>query len=120
MSGSIAYAAPELLQAQQLTPATDLYALACSVFEWLTGLAPYPRSTAFAIMYAHLKDPVPAVTTRAPWLPQSLDAVLTRALAKDPARRYPTCAEFAEILADTLHDVAVPDPQPHRRRWPWR
>lgn len=117
--GSIAYAAPELLQAQQLTAATDLYALACTVFEWLTGLPPFPRSTTFAITYAHLRDPVPALTARRSWLPGSLDAVFAKALAKDPAARYQSCAEFTGIVARTLRDVPVPRARlPRRRRGP--
>jgi serine/threonine protein kinase len=66
--GSVAYASPELLQAQQLSPATDLYGLACTMFEWLTGSPPYPRADPFAITYAHIRGPVPLLTTRRPWL----------------------------------------------------
>lgn len=106
--GSIAYAAPELLQGQQLSAATDLYALACTVFEWLTGAPPFPRGTAFAITYAHLRDPVPALTARRPWLPGSLNAVFAKALAKNPAARYESCTGFVDIVARTLRDVPVP------------
>lgn len=113
--GSIGYAAPELLQAQQVTPATDLYAFACTMFEWLTGLPPFPRGTAFAITYAHLRDPVPLPTTRRPWLPDSLNAVFAKALAKDPAQRYPSCSEFAGIVSHTLRDVPVPEGRVRRR-----
>lgn len=117
VQGSIAYAAPELLQAQQLTPATDLYALACTMFEWLTGSPPFPRGTAFAITYAHLRDPVPALTFRRPWLPGSLNAVFAKALAKDVTKRYSSCAEFVDIVAHTLRDIPVPESRPTRRRW---
>lgn len=116
VSGSIAYASPELLQAQQLTPATDLYALACTMFEWLTGLPPFPRSTAFAITYAHLRDPVPALTARVSWLPTSLNAVFAKALAKDPAGRYRSCVEFTDIVSRTLRGVEVPEVRAARRR----
>lgn len=113
--GSIAYAAPELLQGQHLTPATDLYALACSIFEWLTGLPPFPRSTAFAITYAHLHAAVPPLTRRRPWLPGSLDAVFAKALAKSAPARYDTCAEFVDIVTRTLRDVPVPEGRSRRR-----
>lgn len=115
VEGSIAYAAPELLQAQQLTQATDLYALACTMFEWLTGSPPFPRGTTFAITYAHLNDPVPPVTWRRPWLPGSLDAVFAKALAKNAAARYGSCAEFVDIVARTMRDVPVPEAPPRRR-----
>ncbi|MBI3225034.1 MAG: serine/threonine protein kinase [Mycolicibacterium cosmeticum] len=113
--GSIAYAAPELLQAQQLSRATDLYALACTMFEWLTGAPPFPRSTTFAITYAHLHDPAPRLTRRRPWLPGSLDAVFAKGLAKNAGARYGSCAEFVDIVTRTLRDVPVPEAFPHRR-----
>jgi serine/threonine-protein kinase len=114
--GSIAYAAPELLAAQQLLPQTDVYALACSMFEWLTGLPPYPRNTTFAITHAHLCDEVPKLTARRPWLPTALNSVFAKALAKDPSARYDSCAEFVAIVAKILRDVPVPGRR--RRRWP--
>ena len=113
--GSIAYAAPELLTAQQLLPQTDGYALACTMFEWLTGLPPYPRPTTFAITYAHLHDEVPALTSRRSWLPTALNSVFAKALAKDPSARYGSCTEFVAIVAKIMRDVAAP--QSRRRRW---
>ena len=115
VKGSIAYASPELLQAQHLSPATDQYALACSVMEWLTGLPPYPRSTAFAITYSHLRDPIPKVTRRRDWLPSALNSVFEKALAKGPAERYATCSEFTDIVARALRDVTPPEREVRRR-----
>lgn len=116
--GSIAYAAPELLTAQQLWPQTDVYALACTMCEWLTGLPPYPRNTTFAITHAHLCDDPPKLTSRRPWLPTALNSVFAKALAKEPSARYGSCAEFVDIVAKMVRDVAAP-PRP-RRRWPVR
>lgn len=116
--GSIAYAAPELLAAQQLLPQTDVYALACTMFEWLTGLPPYPRNTTFAIAHAHLCAEVPKLTARRHWLPTALNSVFAKALAKEPSARYSSCAEFVAIVAKILRDVAAP--QRRRRRWPAR
>lgn len=117
--GSIAYAAPELLQGQQLTPATDLYALACTMVEWLTSVPPYPRDTPFAITYAHLHDPVPSLSRRRRWLPSGLDSIFAKALAKDAAARYDSCTELIEIVTHMLHDVPVPPDRPAGLRWPW-
>lgn len=116
--GSIAYAAPELLQGQQLTPATDLYALASTMVEWLTGLPPYPRDTAFAITYAHLHDPPPSLSRRRRWLPSGLDSIFAKALSKDPAARYDSCTGLVGIATHMLRDVPVPSPRPGHR-WPW-
>lgn len=116
VQGSIAYAAPELLQAQHLSPATDIYAFACTMMELLTGVPPYPRNTAFAITYAHIRDTPPKLTRRRPWLPSSLDSVFAKALAKNPADRYQSCTEFVDIVARALRDVPIPEPV-RRRGW---
>lgn len=107
--GSIPYAAPEVLTGAPLTIAVDEYALACSLFELLTGTAPYWRATATTTIRAHLRDPVPLITARRKWLPRSLDSVFAKALDKDPARRYVSCVEFTKIVAGTLRGVPVPD-----------
>lgn len=117
VQGSIAYASPELLQAQQLSAASDLYAFACTLVELLTGLPPYPRGTAFAITYAHIRDEPPKLTRRRPWLPSSLNSVFAKALAKHPADRYESCGEFVDIVTRALRDVPVPEPAPRRRSW---
>ena len=117
VEGSIAYASPELLQGQQLSPATDLYGLACTLFEWLTGQPPFPRATTFAITYAQIRDPIPLVTSRRSWMPSGLDAVFGKALSKSPPQRYSSCSEFVDIIARTLRDVPVPRRTPSRRWW---
>lgn len=119
VSGSIAYAAPELLQGQQLTPATDLYALACTMVEWLTGVPPYPRNTPFAITYAHLHDPSPSLSRRRQWLPSGLDSIIAKSLAKSPVARYDSCAQFVDIVTHMLHDVPAPAHRTAAHRWPW-
>jgi serine/threonine-protein kinase len=115
--GSIAYAAPELLQGQQLTPTTDLYALACTMVEWLTGLPPYPRNTPFAITYAHLHDRAPSLSRRRRWLPTGLDSIFVKALAKAPGRRYDSCGQFVAIVAHMLRDIPAPAPRAASHRW---
>ncbi len=117
VEGSIAYASPELLQAQQLSPATDLYGLACTMVEWLTGQPPFPRANSFAITYAHLRDPIPVLTNRRPWLPAGLNAVFAKSLAKNPAARYSSCSEFVDIVARFLRDVPLPRHKSDRKWW---
>lgn len=117
ISGSIAYAAPELLQGQQLTPRTDLYALACTMVEWMTSVPPYPRSTPFAITYAHLHDPAPSLSRRRRWLPSGLDSIFAKALAKDAAARYDSCTAFVDIVSHMLRDVPAPPARPTGHRW---
>ncbi|KAA0021060.1 serine/threonine-protein kinase [Antrihabitans cavernicola] len=116
---TIPYAAPELLQGQQLLPATDQYALACTLVELLTGRTPFPYSTTFAIAHAHIASTPPLLTKRAPWLPPAINAIVGKALAKDPTDRYRTCGEFidlaAAVLESTSDEVAGRTPLGFRR-----
>lgn len=106
---SVPYAAPELLKAGTVSPATDQYALACSAIELLTGRPPFPRGDLMTTAQAQLHDAPPDLSERKHWIPPEVDAVLHRALAKDPADRYPTCAEPIRLLTEALRDI---DPRP--------
>ncbi len=92
---TLAYASPEQIEAKKLDHRVDIYALGCVLFELLTGNVPYPEPSPFATMTAHLKNPVPKVTERVPWLPPGLDAVVAKALAKNPDDRYNSCRELS-------------------------
>ncbi|WP_157172173.1 serine/threonine-protein kinase [Nocardia pneumoniae] len=106
---SVPYAAPELLRAGTVSPATDQYALACSAIELLTGRPPFPRANLMATAEAHLHDPPPEISERQHWIPPEVDVILHRSLAKDPAARYDSCTEPIRLLTEALHDI---DPRP--------
>ncbi|MEP9417331.1 protein kinase [Gordonia sp. VNQ95] len=89
---SLSFAAPELLQGGMPSPASDQYALAVLVFACLTGRLPFEAPTPAGLMMAQLSAPVPSVGDPA------VDAVLARALAKDPRARFVSCGEFAGAL----------------------
>ena len=72
-----------------------MYALGCLLFQAVTGGVPFDRDSEVAKMYAHLNDPPPAVSQAAPHVPPALDPVIERALAKDPADRYPSAGDMA-------------------------
>ncbi|MGL4305179.1 MAG: serine/threonine-protein kinase [Mycobacteriaceae bacterium] len=120
IQGSIHYAAPEVLQAQQLSPATDLYSLACMLTEFISGKPPFPLSTTFAITHAHLCSAPAKLSTELPWLPRAIDSILAKALSKDPQQRYRSCSEFAEIVSHTLKDITPADFQKKRSKQPAR
>ncbi|HEY5881422.1 MAG TPA: protein kinase [Nakamurella sp.] len=92
---TLAYASPEQIEARHLDHRVDIYALGCVLYELLTGSVPYPENSPFATMTAHLKNPIPKVTERVPWLPPGLDAVVAKALAKDPDERFNSCRELS-------------------------
>jgi hypothetical protein len=100
--GTLDYVAPEQIEGHQLDGRTDVYALACSAFEMLTGEPPFRREQGVSVMYAHLSEPPPLVRSRRPDLPPEIDQVITKAMAKAPADRYATCRDFAAALRQVL------------------
>src|SRR5919199_2560575 len=93
-SGTIDYIAPEQIEGSEVDGRADVYALACVLFESLTGRPPFPRDTDVAVVFAHLKDPPPSLGALRPELPTELDLVLARGMAKDPDDRYRTAGEL--------------------------
>lgn len=90
--GTPAYVAPEQIRGDISGGAADQYALACVLFECLTGETPFPRRRDLAVLYAHLDESPPRANERNRALPGAIDAVLERALAKNPDERYVSCA----------------------------
>jgi eukaryotic-like serine/threonine-protein kinase len=99
--GTAGYLAPEQARGEPSTPATDLYALAVVAFELLTGQRPFQADNATAEAAAHVHAPVPSISERGD-LPPELDPIFRRAMAKEPAERYPSAAEFVSALREAL------------------
>lgn len=100
---TLAYAAPEVLAGQPSDGRSDLYSLGCSLFRLLTGRNPYFHADgAMAVMAAHLHQPPPLVSESAPWLPQQIDWVIAKAMAKEPAQRFTTAREMADAATHAL------------------
>ena len=121
--GTPGYAAPEQIQGRPVDGRADQYALACTAFELLCGSAVFPRDEVLAMMYAHLSEPPPSLSSRRAGTPAGADGVLARALAKDPAGRFGSCREFADALRGAFglaayHDVYETGPAPGRRPGP--
>ena len=100
--GTLDYVAPEQIEGKAVDGRADQYALACAAFELLTGTPPFLHQEAAAMMYAHLSEPPPLLTSRRPDLHPAADRVLSRALAKAPGDRYPSCCEFADAMRAAL------------------
>ena len=86
--GTVQYLLPEQAQGLPAGPRSDVYALGAIVYELLTGHPPFEADTA-VVMMKHVYDPPPSVRERNPSLPQAVDDVVKRALAKDPSDRFP-------------------------------
>jgi DNA-binding beta-propeller fold protein YncE/tRNA A-37 threonylcarbamoyl transferase component Bud32 len=108
--GTMDYVAPEQIEGNPVDGRTDQYALACSVFEMLSGAPPFRRDETMAIMWAQVSAPPPALTSRRPGLPAAVDPVLAKALAKAPDDRYGTCLEFAAALHSAIGSPAGEPP----------
>jgi predicted Ser/Thr protein kinase len=103
--GTAGYLSPEQAQGERAAPASDRYALAVVAFELLTGTRPFSADSPTAEAAAHVNAPVPSVSDRS-GLPRELDGMFERALAKDPAQRFETCAEFVAALRAAFADAA--------------
>ncbi|MFT4288763.1 protein kinase domain-containing protein [Nocardioides sp.] len=110
--GTPQYLSPEQARGDAVTPASDVYGLGVVAFECLAGRRPFEKETPVATALAHLHDPVPGLPAT---VPADLAAVVTRALAKKPADRYPDGAAFAAALRGlptSSGPVVEPDPVP--------
>jgi serine/threonine protein kinase len=100
--GTLDYSAPEQIRGQQVDARTDEYALACVAFALLSGMPPFHRDEAMAVMYAQLSAPPPMLNSLRRGLPLAVDDVMRRALAKAPEDRYASCGDFADALRIAL------------------
>ena len=88
--GTWHYMAPERLGAREVDARSDIYALACVLYESLTGRHPFPGDSVESQVAAHLSAPPPRPSTTNPGVPSEFDAVIATGMAKDPDERYPT------------------------------
>lgn len=99
---TFAYAAPEQLAGAPLDHRADVYSLGCTLYQFLTGSAPFAGRGPAAVMHAHLYEPPPRPSASVPGIPPGLDDVITRAMAKNPAGRFGTCGELAAAAQRAL------------------
>jgi serine/threonine-protein kinase len=105
--GTPRYMAPEQVEGHPATPASDLYALGIVAYELLTGRAPFVAETPLAVLRAHVDKPLPPPRSLNPALPEDVERMLFRALAKDPGDRFPDCGAFAARLRIAAGDVPI-------------
>ncbi len=97
--GTPAYMSPEQIRGERtLDGRSDLYALGIITYEMLSGKHPYQTNTPIGVAVRHIIDPVPRILDSQPNLPPYCQTVITRALAKNRADRFPTTADYAQAL----------------------
>jgi len=122
--GTPYYMSPEQATGDPLDGSADQYALGCVLYEMLAGTPPFQGSTAQSILARHAVDPVPSLRTVRGTIPLGVEQAITRALAKSPADRFATTAEFAGALTQTAAGpvaaathAARAHSGAHRHRW---
>ena len=110
--GTPAYMSPEQIAGDAgLDGRSDVYSLGCVLFEMLTGERPFTGGNAQAVMTRRLTEPAPRVVAWRADVPPVVDAVIARALARDPADRFQSAAAFATALTDESTATFIDPPR---------
>lgn len=96
--GSPQYYAPEQAAGEAPTPASDVYSIGVVLYEMLAGRLPFVASTQQALAMMHLRDEPPRLTLFNPALPETLERIVHKVLAKEPSARYRTADQLGRIL----------------------
>ncbi|MEU1425835.1 serine/threonine-protein kinase [Nocardia sp. NPDC005746] len=95
ISATFAFASPEQVSGKPVGPRSDQYSLACTLFVLLTDQRPFTADNPLAWVHAHTQEKPRRLSELNPALPEALDDVFDRALAKDPEDRFDSCVDFA-------------------------
>jgi serine/threonine-protein kinase len=110
--GTPAYMSPEQARGdKQIDGRTDLYALGAILYQMLTGRLPYEADTPMGLAFKHVTEPPPRLQDARPDLPAACDAVISRAMAKDPDQRFTTAGSLMTALEGSLDSQAGPGPR---------
>ncbi len=109
--GSPAYMSPEQVQEENLDHRTDIYSLGVVMFQLLTGQLPFAGDTHYKTIYQIINAPTPRPSRLNPMIPEALDEIVARAMAKDREQRYPTWEAFAHDLAQAVRSRQLLTPR---------
>jgi serine/threonine-protein kinase len=116
--GTPDYMSPEQLQGQPVDGRTDIYALGIVLFEMLAGWSPFTAPTAMATLYKQMNEPPPPLRQVNVTIPEWLEEVVNKALAKKPEERYQRGSDLADALRQGQTPVPVPTGAPPRQMTP--
>lgn len=96
--GTPDYISPEQAQGLPPTTASDIYALGVLTYELIGNQRPFTANTPMGVLLGHIQQPPPSLVALRPDLPPAAEAIVLRALAKEPSQRFASAGEFARIL----------------------
>ncbi|MBC7224813.1 MAG: serine/threonine protein kinase, partial [Anaerolineae bacterium] len=113
--GTPRYVSPEVVKGERVDHRSDLYSLGIVLYEMLTGDIPFSSESTWALLQSHVQEIPPPVREARPEVPEWLDQVVAKALAKDPNARFQSAAEFRAALRPPEPETqAAPAPTPGR------
>lgn len=120
--GTPSFMSPEQCRAEPLDECADVYSLGATYFALLTGHPPYHAESTLGVMFAHCSSPPPSLSHENREIPAACDAIVERAMAKDPSERFASATDLAEALERLLGgNLATTPPRrpgsPGKRRW---
>jgi len=101
--GTPAYMAPEQGMGKTVDYRVDIYSLGIVFYEMVTGRPPYEADTPMAVMMKHVMDPLPRPRTFVPDLPEEVERLIFRALAKEPGERFNSMGDLARAIDELIH-----------------
>ncbi|MGZ6709492.1 MAG: protein kinase domain-containing protein [Solirubrobacteraceae bacterium] len=109
--GTLGYVAPEQIRGERLDARADVYALGCVLYHAVCGVPPYQRDSDEATLWAHLHEDPPSVGERAPAIPARFEAVLKRAMAKNPDDRFPSAGDLGRAALAAAGETGPAGPE---------
>lgn len=113
--GTPHYMAPEQARSGEVTGSVDVYALGVTIYQMLTGHAPYKAPTAAGVMVAHITEPIPKIHDSRPDLPDDFQKIIDHAMAKEPSERYESSTNLALDLTNAFANKPLNSPSESER-----
>jgi len=107
--GTPAYMSPEQGRGETVDSRTDVYSLGVMLYEMVLGRRPYHANTPLAVVYKHIHEPLPLPRALRPDLPEGVERVILRALAKSPSDRFRTAGEMVQALDAAVRSAEAPE-----------
>lgn len=112
--GTPAYMSPEQAQGMAMDSRSDLYSLGVMLFEFVTGRRPFESDTPYGVAVMQVTTAPPSLRPIAPEIPESVEAVIHRAMSKQPERRYSNCLQLAQAFEQAVTTPSAANNNPRR------